>query len=182
GAHDHPARDGRVQKVPRGHRGTVDRGLAGRLRRLVGDRRRESRLRHPRRLPRRLQRPPGRRSGGPERPQSRAGVPNARGPTQVRTLRRAPRRATHAPAGTQTARTEAQAHAMTDAEIARQVTRRLAAQLKEATRLERLAWEAFVKGNRYFGPAEKEWTRAAAALLAAQVALKPAPPAPKRKR
>jgi hypothetical protein len=71
---------------------------------------------------------------------------------------------------------------MTDTEIVRQVKRRLAAQLKEAIRIEKLAWEAYVASNRYFGTAEKEWTRAAAALLAAQVALKPTPPAQKRKR
>ena len=62
------------------------------------------------------------------------------------------------------------------------VPKRLAAQLKEAIRIEKLAWEAYVAGNRYFGTAEKEWNRAAAALLAAQVALKPTPPAQKRKR
>ena len=67
---------------------------------------------------------------------------------------------------------------MTDPEI----VRRLAARLKEATQLEGLAWKAYVASNRYFGAAEKEWNRAAAALLAAQVALKPTPPAQKRKR
>jgi uncharacterized membrane protein YbaN (DUF454 family) len=50
--------------------------------------------------------------------------------------------------------------------------RRLAAQLKEATRLEKLAWEAFLANGRYFGPAEKEWQRTAAvtAKLKAKIA------------
>jgi len=65
---------------------------------------------------------------------------------------------------------------MTDPEIVRQVKRRLTARRKEAGRRAKLAWEAFVAGNRYFGPAEREWTRLATAEKAAVESVEAAQP------
>jgi hypothetical protein len=60
---------------------------------------------------------------------------------------------------------------MTDTEIVRRVKRRLTAQLKEATQLEKAAWTAYIVSNRYFGPAEKEWQRTAAVVVKLEAAI-----------